>query len=116
MIPYKISDLLARLKTSKTIIIPYNVELLAILNILQSIGIVTIELFSNTIKITVIPNSFSEIVLHSKPSRRIYKSYKNIWTKNLGLGVSIIRTSQGFKTTNEARKEQIGGELLFTIF
>lgn len=117
MKPYLISDLLARFNSTKSSFsIDYNLELLSILSILQSLGFLTYSIFNHTISISIRPHSYSHFVLHSKPSRRIFKSYKDLWTHNSGVGISIIRTSQGFKTISQARTERLGGELLFTIF
>jgi ribosomal protein S8 len=116
MVPYLISDLLARLNSPKKVFtISYNLELLAIISILQSIGILTYTIINHTILISLRNHSFSHFTLHSKPSRRIYKSYKELATHNSGVGISIIRTSQGFHTLHQAKSLRLGGELLFTI-
>jgi hypothetical protein len=82
MKPYLISDLLVRLQsalsTGHPITIHFNLDLLAILSSLQSLGLLTLALHSNLIVINVRPNTFTHFVLHSKPSRRIYKSYKDL--------------------------------------
>lgn len=118
MTPYIISDLLSRLQTSKTkfVSINFNLELLTLLNTLQSLGYLTYKIYSKTILISITPNCFSSITIHSKPSRRIFKSWQELWTINSGLGTSIIRTSHGFLSIDQARKLKIGGELLFTLF
>lgn len=51
----------------------------------------------------------------SKPGCRIYFPYKEIPKVLGGYGTSILTTSKGLKTGNQARKEQVGGELLCQI-
>ena len=52
----------------------------------------------------------------SKPGRRIYVRASELPRVRSGLGVAIISTSQGVLTDKEARRRNIGGELLATIF
>nr|AIS35822.1 ribosomal protein S8 [Epipogium roseum] len=54
--------------------------------------------------------------LISRPSIRIYSSYKNINPILGGLGVAIISTSKGLMTDREAIIKRIGGEILFYIW
>ncbi|WP_054030756.1 30S ribosomal protein S8 [Desulfatitalea tepidiphila] len=52
----------------------------------------------------------------SKPSRRVYVSASDIKPIYNGLGVAILSTSKGILTDRQARKDNIGGEILCTIF
>jgi small subunit ribosomal protein S8 len=52
----------------------------------------------------------------SKPSRRIYVKSKDIKPVYNGLGIAILSTSQGVMTDKQARKENVGGEILCTIW
>ncbi len=52
----------------------------------------------------------------SKPSCRRYVNSKEIPRVLGGLGVAILSTSQGLMTGREARKKNIGGELLCTVW
>lgn len=52
----------------------------------------------------------------SKSSLRIYKSFDEIILPYNGLGVEIISTSKGLMTTEKARRERVGGELICQIF
>ena len=52
----------------------------------------------------------------SKPSRRVYISYKDARPVKSGYGLAIITTPKGILTDSEARKEKVGGELLFNIW
>lgn len=52
----------------------------------------------------------------SKPGRRVYMGYRDIpWVRS-GLGISIISTPKGVMTGRQARKEQVGGELLCNVW
>ncbi|MDT0682263.1 30S ribosomal protein S8 [Roseicyclus sp. F158] len=52
----------------------------------------------------------------SKPGRRVYMSVKDIPSVRQGLGVSIVSTSKGVMSDHSARSENVGGEVLCTIF
>ena len=52
----------------------------------------------------------------SKPGRRVYVGYRDVpWVRS-GLGISIISTPKGVMTGRQARKEQVGGELLCNVW
>jgi small subunit ribosomal protein S8 len=57
-----------------------------------------------------------EIIRVSKPSRRIYVDVRNVKPIYNGLGTSILSTSRGILTDKQARKENVGGEVLCTLF
>lgn len=52
----------------------------------------------------------------SKPGQRIYIKRDEIREVKSGLGLSIISTSQGLMTNKEARKANLGGELICEIY
>ena len=52
----------------------------------------------------------------SKPSRRSYVKSKDVKSVYNGLGIAILSTSRGIMTDRQARKENIGGEVLCTIW
>lgn len=52
----------------------------------------------------------------SKPSRRIYLKSREIRPVYNGLGIAILSTSRGIMTDKRARKENVGGEILCTIW
>ena len=52
----------------------------------------------------------------SKPSRRIYKSYKELYPIKQGFGLEILSTPQGIMTAKEAKKAKVGGESLFIVW
>ena len=52
----------------------------------------------------------------SKPGLRVYANSNEIPKVLNGLGIAIISTSKGIMTDKEARKENIGGEVLAYIW
>lgn len=52
----------------------------------------------------------------SKPGRRWYSGSKEIPKVNAGLGVAIISTSKGVMTDRDARRQNVGGEILCEIW
>ncbi len=52
----------------------------------------------------------------SKPGRRVYLKSKNIQPVLNGLGVAAISTSKGIITDKDARRENVGGEILCKIW
>ncbi len=57
-----------------------------------------------------------EINRVSKPGLRKYAGHGNLPRVRNGLGVAILTTSQGVMTDKEARKLNIGGEVLCYIY
>jgi len=96
-----------------------------ITNILRNYGY--IENFSlckdendhNIIEIRLKYNPLSpinEIKRISKPGRRVYSKCEDIPKVLNGLGIMILSTSLGIMTDKEARKRNVGGELLCHVF
>jgi small subunit ribosomal protein S8 len=48
----------------------------------------------------------------SKSSLRIYKGYEDMPKTVGGLGVTLVSTSKGLMTDNQAIKEKVGGEII----
>jgi small subunit ribosomal protein S8 len=60
--------------------------------------------------------AISDIRRQSKPGLRRYVSYSDIPRVMNGLGIAILSTSKGVLVDREARKQQVGGELIATIW
>lgn len=52
----------------------------------------------------------------SKPGRRVYVKKKDIPFVLNGMGIAVLSTSKGIFTDREARKQNVGGELLCSIW
>ena len=52
----------------------------------------------------------------SKPSRRIYKGVKDLRPVRQGYGMTMLSTPKGILSDREARKENVGGEVMLTVW
>lgn len=52
----------------------------------------------------------------SKPSCRVYNGAKDIRQIKNGHGITVLSTPKGILSGKVARKEQVGGEVLFTLW
>lgn len=52
----------------------------------------------------------------STPGRRVYSSVRNLPTVHNGLGVAILSTPKGVMSDSKARAENVGGEVLCSVF
>jgi small subunit ribosomal protein S8 len=57
-----------------------------------------------------------EIKRVSTPGRRVYSSVRELPTIANGLGVAILSTPKGVMSDSRARLENVGGEVLCSIF
>ena len=57
-----------------------------------------------------------EIRRISKPGRRVYSRATSIPKVMNGLGLAILSTPKGVMSDNEARKNNIGGEIICRVF
>ena len=57
-----------------------------------------------------------EIHRISKPSRRVYVGAGDVKSFYNGMGISVLSTSKGILTDKQARKENVGGEVVCNIF
>ena len=58
----------------------------------------------------------SEIKRISKPSRRMYQGVKEIRSVRSGYGLVVLSTPKGILTGKDAKKEMVGGEVLFEVW
>ncbi len=52
----------------------------------------------------------------SKLSRRVYRGFKDLRPYKNGLGLRILSTPKGVMSDKQARKDRIGGEVLFELW
>lgn len=126
----QIADLLARIRNAGTaghkhLELPKTKLKLAIAEILKDQGYIDdVKSFDEgvqgKIQITLRYYKRQPIIkeMHkvSKPGRRVYVSADNLPRVKNGLGVAIVSTSKGVMTDKKARKENVGGEVLCTIW
>lgn len=126
-----ISDLLLRIRNAtraKKDEVKVNTSkfVLNILNILKDEGYIqdykTVEIENNKKETTVIlkyknnVSSISGLKQISKPGLRIYSEAKKLPRVLNGLGIAIISTNMGLMTDKNARKNNIGGEVIAYIW
>ena len=125
-----ISDMIARVKNAqsrghKEVLIDSSKIKLGICKVLESEGYIKkVELVGEQpkqeIKITLkyfedLP-VIKEFDRASKPGLRKYFSSDQIPPVKGGLGTAIMTTSKGIITSEQAKKEKVGGELICTVF
>jgi len=121
-----IADLLTRIRNAykaekKELICPSSSLKVSLMEVLKKSGYIadfSIEQSGQfpDLKIKLDPEKKIRFIKRvSKPGQRIYTSNKNIKKTLSGIGISVISTSQGVMTGDEAKKKKIGGEILCEI-
>jgi len=126
-----IADMLIAIKhgnlTSKeTVSVPYSKIKFAIASSLAKIGFVKSVAKKSRksrqfIEIELAYDISGKPLVHgirrvSKPSRRVYASSKELRPVRQGYGASIVSTPKGILSDREARKENVGGEVILNIW
>lgn len=122
-------DLVVRLKNGylakkETIISPYSQFKEKILKVLKkSLFIKDYQVKGEIKKSLIIELLYqdgepvlTDIKIISRPGQRSYVSYKDLKSVLGGLGCSVLSTPKGVMTNKQARREKLGGELLFKIW
>jgi small subunit ribosomal protein S8 len=60
--------------------------------------------------------AISDIRIISRPSRHIYTKASELRPVQSGFGTAVVSTSQGVMTTKQAKKANLGGEIMFEIW
>ena len=85
-------------------------------------GFAVVQLGNNKAEIEVELKYFDgapvirELQRVSKPGRRVYASVAALPTVYNGLGISILSTPKGVMSDADARAQNVGGEVLCTVF
>lgn len=67
------------------------------------------------LKVTFVPGKTLTMKRVSRPGRRWYVSAADLRPVLQGFGIAVLTTNQGVMTDKEARKKNVGGEVLCTI-
>lgn len=128
-----ISDMLSRIRNAGSALqpaveIPHSKMKESIANVLKQEGYVSNvevnspekEKFRKNIKLAI-KYQGKKMVLEglrriSSPGRRVYVGATEIPRVRGGLGVAIVSTPEGVMSGNEARKKNLGGELLCFVW
>tara|TARA_Y100001970_G_scaffold290979_1_gene426526 strand:+ start:2289 stop:2681 length:393 start_codon:yes stop_codon:yes gene_type:complete len=124
-----IGDMLTRIKNSqmrnhKNVQLPSSKFKVKIAEVLKIEGYIIDYKVSDdkkpNLKINLKYNSgnpvISTIERISKPGRRIFSSAESLPKINNGLGIAIVSTPKGVMTDVDARKQNIGGEIICKVF
>jgi len=126
-----VGDMLTRIRNAQmrrkgTVVTPGSNQRARVLDVLQSEGYIrgyTVtdfgagrSEFSIELKYYDGVPVIREIARVSKPGRRVYASVKNLPRVANGLGVSIVSTPRGVMSDHQARDENVGGEVICTVF
>ena len=126
-----IGDMLTRIRNAQErgkpkVITPASRLRARVLDVLQQEGFIrgyaTVEYGGGKAEIEIELKYFDgepvirEIHRVSKPGRRVYASVDTLPTVYNGLGISILSTPKGVMSDAEARAQNVGGEVMCTVF
>jgi small subunit ribosomal protein S8 len=121
-----IADMLTRIRNailrgSRDVMLPSSNINTNILKVLKEKGYIKeFEIEGGNVKILLKYkkgiSKISGIKRVSKPSLRVYTSYKKIPRVLNGLGMSILSTPEGIVSDDIARKKKIGGEIICRVW
>ena len=60
--------------------------------------------------------AITKIMRVSRPGRRVYQKSKDLPLVLSGLGIAIVSTSRGIMIAKEAKKENLGGEVICQVW
>ena len=130
MVNDTVADFLTRLRNASkarlaTVTMPYARLLEAICVVLEEEGFIRahrVEMDGNKKNLVVELKyhedepAISELKRVSSPGLRQYSKKDDLPKHYNGLGISILSTSKGVMTDFSARQQQVGGEVLCTVF
>lgn len=125
-----IADLIVRIKNAsdarkESVTIPHSKMKVAILDVLEKNGYVKDivkkgKKIHKSIEVGLVYDEYGPRVKGvervSHLSKRIYAGAKDLKAVKQGHGMLIVTTPKGIMTDAEARKQKVGGELLFKIW
>ncbi|OHA25973.1 MAG: 30S ribosomal protein S8 [Candidatus Taylorbacteria bacterium RIFCSPHIGHO2_02_FULL_46_13] len=131
MVKDNISDFIVKLSNAgkagkPTVLFPYSKMIAAIAEVLHKEGYITLierkgKKMGKFLEVTLAYDEskhakISGVARVSKPSRRVYGKSNQLFPVFNGLGRLVLSTPKGIMTGGAARKEHLGGELLFKIW
>ena len=129
-----IADMLIRKKTAQAVrgeqvVMPFSKVKFKIANILKEAGYISEverknkkakkvehEYLQLTSKYQDNQGALSGVKIISRPSRRMYIKAKEIKPVRSGYGIAIISTSKGIVNSREAKKLDLGGEIICEVW
>lgn len=123
-----ISDLLTRIRNANTarkrlVVMPYSkmkqqvADILVTNGFLESVKVAEDGGFKSLeLTLPADPETITSLIRVSKPGRRVYTSAQDIPLILGGRGIVIVSTSNGVMSGREARKANLGGELICKVW
>ena len=129
-----IADMLIRIKNAQAVrgeqvVMPFSKVKFKIANILKDAGYISEierknkkakkaehEYLQLTLKYQDNQGALSGVKIISRPSRRMYIKAREIKPVRSGYGLAIISTSKGIMSSKEARKLDLGGEIICEVW
>ena len=126
-----IGDMISRIRNGqmrslKDVSVPFSTFREKILNVLKREGFIldySVKEYEKNKKNFIVNLKYNEgfpvikeIKRVSKPGRRIYARAESIPKIQNGLGISIVSTSKGVMSDSEAKKLNVGGEVICRVF
>ena len=126
-----ISDMIVRIKNANarkhpTVSMPHSKLKMKLLSIIKNEGYINkfeeVDLNNNKKEIVVTlkykgnERVITDIKRISKPGLRVYVPVEEVPRVQSGFGIAIISTSKGLLTDKEARKENVGGEVIAYVW
>lgn len=119
----------AQSRGREEVVLPFSKMLFGLAQILKKAGFVSgvdknkkksgrseLDVINIKLKYNNGAGAISNVKLISKPSRRIYAGKEDLKPVRDGYGISVVSTSRGLMTGDEARKAGIGGEVICEIW
>lgn len=130
MIADSLGDTIIRIKNAgdsgkESVLVPYSKFRQAVLEVLEKEGYIKSlakkgKKVAKFLEVGLLYNGSAPRIQGvekiSHLSRRIYGSSQNIRPVRHGFGSLVLTTSKGVMTDKEARKQKVGGEILFKIW
>lgn len=124
-----IADMLTRIRNGQkskllNVSLPLSILKCAVLDVLKSEGYIDGYKKNTEGKMIDVSLKYSrtgqpaitEIHKVSKPGKRIYSSIKDLPGYFNNMGIHILSTSRGVMSDRQAKKENIGGEIICKVF
>lgn len=126
----QIADFLTRVRNAgnaghKTVDVPFSKMKFGIAGILKEQGFIGAfekieDGVQGTLRVTLRYYKKKPVIKDikrvSKPGRRVYAPADNLPRVSNGLGVAILTTSKGIMTDKQAKKFNVGGEVICTVW
>jgi small subunit ribosomal protein S8 len=116
----------ASMVSKETVVVPFSKLKYAIAQCLKEQGFIVnaskkteknnVAVLEIELAYTAAGAKIHDVKRMSKQSRRMYTSAKEIGKVKNGYGITVLSTPKGILSDKQARKEMVGGEILFTMW